>query len=602
MAKTVRHSYKFGAFRLDAVEHLLYREGGEVVPLKPKVVETLELLVSERGRLVGKDELMHRLWPDTAVEESNLTQNVYLLRKELGAAEDGRSYIETVPRRGYRFTAEVEDVREGGDSAEAERTAEEWDGPFNSLAVLPLLNEGEDPEAEYLCDGLTESLIDHLSRLPRLKVMAHSSVSRYKGRAAAPQEVGRALGVGALLTGRVRLTGGRLVVRAELVDAAAGWRLWGGRYEGPSTDVLGLQETIARELTNRLRPGLTGEERSRLARRHTESTAAYHLFIKARYYLNKRLLETIQRAVEYFREAVESDPAYAPAYAGLADCYPLLNLYGALPPREAYARAEAAATRALELDDSFAQAHNALGVIKLFNGWDRAGADACFRRAIELDPNYPDARQRYGMSLVSAGRFAEAERELERAQGLDPLSLITRTISSYPFDYARDFGRAAARLREVIEMDPNYSMAHFRLGLTYAQQGRHEEALTRLRRSAELSGDRDVVAALGYVAGLAGAESDARAALADLERREREGFVPAYDRALVHVGLGEAEAALDWLSRAFEERSYWLIYLKVDPALDPLRGHPRFAELLRRVANPDDARLSAEVAAPCPLS
>lgn len=600
MTKTVRRSYKFGAFRLDAAEHLLYREGGELVPLKPKVVETLEVLVGEHGRLVGKDELMRRLWPDTSVEESNLTQNVYLLRKELGAAEDGRSYIETVPRRGYRFTAEVEEVTEGGAGAAAERSAEASDDSFSALAVLPFVNEREDPEAEYLSDGLTESLIDHLSRLPRLKVMAHSSVSRYKGRAVAPQEIGRGLGVGALLTGRVRLTGGRLFVRAELVDAAAGWRLWGGSYEEPSTDVLRLQETIARELTNRLRPGLTGEERSRLARRHTESTLAYHLFIKARYYLNKRLLETIRTAVEYFREAVEADPAYAPAYAGLADCYPLLNLYGALPPREAYARAEAAATRALELDDSFAQAHNALGVIKLFNGWDRAGADACFRRAIELDPDYPDARQRYGMSLVSAGRFAEAERELERAQGLDPLSLITRTISSYPFYYARDFGRAAARLREVIEMDPNYSMARFRLGLTYAQQGRYEEALTQLRRSAELSGDRDVVAALGYVAGLAGAESDARAALADLERRALEGFVPAYDRALVHIGLGEAEAALDWLLRAYEERSYWLIYLEVDPALDPLRARPRFAELLRRVARPDDTGLSAETVAETP--
>lgn len=589
MAKPVRHSYIFGAFRLEAAEHLLYREGGEVVPLKPKVVETLELLVSERGRLVGKDELMRRLWPDTSVEESNLTQNVYLLRKELGEDGDGRSYIETVPRRGYRFTAEVEEVREAAPGAEPEGAAGAWPGPVESLAVLPLLCEGDDPDAEYLSDGLTESLIDHLARLPRLKVLAHSSVSRYKGRAVDAQAVGRAHGVGAVLTGRIRLAGGRLSVRAELADTAAGWRLWGGLYEGAGTEVLKLQETVARELTHRLRPGLTGEERSRLARRHTESTEAYHLFIKARYYLNKRLLETIRRAVEYFREAVEADPAYAPAYAGLADCYPLLNLYGALPPREAYARAEAAATRALELDDSFAQAHNALGVIKLFYRWDRAGAEGCFRRAIELDPDYPDARQRYGMLLVSAGRFAGAELELGRAQGLDPLSLITRTISSYPFYYARDFGRAASRLREVIEMDPNYSMARFRLGLTYAQQGHYEEALTQLRRSAELSGDRDVVAALGYVAGLAGAESDARAALADLERRGREGFVPAYDRALVHIGLGEADAALDWLCRACEERSYWLIYLGVDPALDPLRGRPRFAELLRMGARPHDA-------------
>ena len=580
MRGSVLHSYKFGGFRLDVTQRLLYRPGGEVAPLKPKVVETLELLVRGRGRLVGKEELMERLWPGRVVEESNLAQYVYLLRKELG--EGRRGYIVTVPGRGYRFTAEVEEVSEGAAAAVG------GPAPIDSLAVLPLRNEGGDPEAEYLCDGITDGLIDHLSRLPRLKVMAHSSVFHYRGREVAPQEVGRDLGVRAVLAGRLRQAGGRLVVRTELVDAAEGWRLWGGRYEGPCSDLLGLQDAIAREVSGELRPGLSGEERSRLGKRHTENTEAYRLFIKARYYLNKRLLETIRKAVAYFREAVEADPDYAPAYAGLADCYPLLNLYGALPPREAYARAEEAATRALELDDSFAQAHNALGVIKLFYGWDRAGAESAFRRAIELDPSYPDARQRYGMMLVSAGRFAEAEREMERAQGLDPLSLITKTIGVYPFYYSRDFERAAVRLREVLEMDPNYSMAHFRLGLTYAQQGRHGEALAELRRSAELSGDRDVVAALGYVSGLAGEASGARAALAELDRRRRDGFVPAYDMALVHVGMGDAGAALDWLEKAREERSYWLIYLQVDPALDPLRGHPRFAGLLRSVVGPTE--------------
>jgi TolB-like protein/tetratricopeptide (TPR) repeat protein len=580
MTKPVKHLYQFGDFCLDATERLLYRRGGGVVPLKPKVVETLELLVLGRGRLLGKDELMERLWPDAFVEESNLAQYVYLLRKVLGAGEDGRGYIETVPRRGYRFTAEVEEVGEGLENEEEEAA------PFDSLAVLPLADEGDYPDAEYLSEGITDGLIDRLSRLPRLRVMAHSSVFHYKGREVAPQEVGRELGVSTVLTGRVRRSGGRLFVRAELVDAGGGWRLWGGRYESPSADIMGLQETMARELSERLRPGLTGEERRRLARRDTESTEAYHLFIKARYYLNKRLLASIKRAVEYFRQAIELDPEYAPAYAGLADCYPLLNLYGALQPREAYTAAEAAATRALEIDDSFAQAHNSLGVIRLFYGWDRAGAEVCFRRAVELDPFYPDARLRYGMLLTAAGRFEEAEREMSRAQGLDPLSLIAKTIGAYPAYYSRDFVRAAERLREVTEMDSNYSMAHFRLGLTYAQQGRYGEALTELRRSAALSGDRDVVAALGYVSGLAGREQEARAALTELDRREREGFVPAYDRALVHLGMGDDEAALDWLERAYRERSYWLIYLEVDPALDPLRAHTRFAQLLRGVVGP----------------
>lgn len=602
MSSVVRHFYRFGEFRLDATEHLLYRQDGEVVPLKPKVVETLELLVRGRGRLIGKDELMERLWPDAVVEESNLTQNIYLLRKVLGADARGRNYIENVPKRGYRFTAEVDEVSDdeagvvatttvaaarGEQAARAAGESGPASAPFNSLAVLPMLNESDDPNAEYLSDGITESIINRLSQLPQLRVMARATVFHYKGRRVAPQEVGRELGVSAVLTGRVRQLGDRLIIRTELVDAHAGWQLWGGQYDRYASDIFELQEAIAREISDKLQLKLTGEEQKHLTKRHTESTEAYHLFIKARYYLNKRRIETIRKAIEYFQQAIDIDPAYAPAYTGLADCYPLLNLYGALQPREAYTKAEAAARKALEIDDSFAEAHNSLGVIKLFYKWDWKGAESSFRQAIELNPGYADAHQRYSMLLVAGGRFSEARAELERAQELDPLSLITKTISGYPFYYAREYERAEEHFREVIEMDQNYSMAHFRLGLTYAQQGRMEEARAELQTSAQLSGDRDVVAALGYVHGLAGRESEALAALAELTKRERAGFVSAYDKALVYLGLGDTEAALDWLERAFEERSYWLIYLQVDPALDPLRASPRFIELLDKVVGPD---------------
>lgn len=612
MSRPAKHLYEFGEFRLDAAEHLLYRRDGGVVPLKPKVVETLELLVRERGRLIGKDELMGRLWPDTVVEESNLTQNIYLLRKVLGADSQGRNYIETIPKRGYRFTAEVLEVfdEETGATVETKlsetRVAVRVDeteslnatSPINSLAVLPMSNESDDPNAEYLSDGITESIINNLSQLPQLKVMARSTVFHYKSRRVAPQEAGRELGVGAVMTGRVLQVGERLIIRAELVDATTGWQLWGGQYDRYSTDILELQETIAREISGNLRLKLTGEEEKFFAKRHTESTEAYHLFIKGRYYLNKRLAETIRKAVEYFQRAIDVDPTYAPAYVGLADAYPLLTLYGALTPQEAYPRAEAAARRALEIDESFAEAHNSLGVIKLFYEWDWAGAEAEFRRAIELKPGYPDAHQRYGMLLTARGRFAEAVEELECAQALDPLSLITKTIGGYPFYYGRDYEQAAARFREVIEMDRNYSMAHFRLGLTYAQQGLVEEALAELRQSAKLSDDRDVVAALGYIHGLAGAVAAARAALAELAERGRTGFVSAYDKVLVHLGLGETKAALDWLERAYEEHSYWLIYLQVDPALDPLRANPRFQELLRKIFGPEADTGHIEISPP----
>lgn len=596
MSKAVSHFYRFGDFRLDPLEHLLYRQD-EVVPLKPKVVETLELLLSERGRLLTKDELMERLWPDTIVEDSNLAQNIYLLRKVLGTDPGGRSYIETVPKRGYRFTAEVEEIFDndtagvvsGPAGARLESTSVSTGVVANSVAVLPMLNESGDTNAEYLSDGITESIINQLSQLSQLRVMARSTVFHYKGRTIAPRDVGRALGVSAVVTGRVRQLAERLIVSVELVDANAGWQLWGGHYDRSSADIFELQEAIAREISDKLQLRLTGEDREQLAKRHTDSTEAYHLFIKGRYYLNKRLIETIRKAIQYFQQAIEIDPAYALAYVGLADCYPLLNLYGELTPREAYPKAEAAARRALSIDDSLAEAHNSLGVIKLFYEWDWTGAERSFRQAIELKPGYADAHQRYGMLLVSGGRFAEASAELEQARELDPLSLITKTISGYPFYYARDFDRAALRFREVIDTDQSYSMAHFRLGLTCAQQGQTEPALAELEHSSQLSGDRDVVAALGYVYGLANKKSEAQAALAELEKREQVGFVSAYDKALIYVGLGETNAALDWLEKAFEERSYWLIYLPVDPVLDPLRASPRFTELLKKIGGPSAA-------------
>jgi len=581
-------------FRLDVNERLLYKQTGEVVPLKPKVVETLELLVRERGRLLGKEELLGRLWPDTVVEESNLSQNIYLLRKVLGMDASGRAYIETVPKRGYRFTAEVEEVMDDDLEALSEHSllrkqvAFQEDLRINSLAVLPMSNESDDPNIEYLSDGITESVINHLSQLPQLRVMARSTVFYYKTRDVTPQKAGRELGVRAVLTGRVLQLGERLIVRTELVDTETGCQLWGGQYDRYSSDILELQQNIAQEISEKLQLKLSREEQERLTKRYTESTEAYHLFIKGRYHLNKRLIKSIHKAIDYFQQAIDTDPAYVPAYVGLADCYPLLNLYGGFDPRKAYTKAEAAARQALEIDDAFAEAHNSLGVIKLFYKWDWAGAEESFRKAIELKPGYADAHQRYGMLLVARGRFEEATAKLEHAQELDPLSLITKTISGYSFYYGRSYQKAVERLREVIEMDQNYSMAHFRLGLTYAQQRRYEEALAELQQSTLLSGDRDVVAALGYVYGLAGIRSEAQAALVELKKREESGFVSAYDKTLVYLGLGDIELALDWLEKAYEERSYWLIYIEVDPVLDQLRSNPRFAELLRKVVGPDE--------------
>jgi len=582
--------YEFENFRLDALHLMLYRNGQEL-EFAPKVVETLFALIEKQNQIVSKEDLMKRLWKDSFVEEANLVQNIYLLRKALGKTADGQDRIETFRRRGYRFNGLVSRL----DNRTA-RTVSTQSGigptgsrngghsSFGSLAVLPFKNESADANIEYLSDGITESLINRLAEVSRLRVVARSTIFRYKGRNSTPQEIGSEIGVDAILTGRVLQFDKHLIVRTELVDVANGWQLWGRQYDRHPSDVLELQETISNEISENLRLKLTSAEQERLTKRYTESTEAYYLYIKGRYYLNKRLTKTIEQAADYFQRAIDLDPTYAPAYVGLADCYPLLSLYGALTPADAYPKARAAAEKALEIDRGLTKAYNALGVVKLFYEWDWAGAESAFRRAIELNPGYPDAHQRYGMFLTAVSRFDEAEAQFEQARQLDPLSLITITLSAYPYYYGRQYEKAVERLKQVIRTDKNYSMAHFRLGLTLAQQQDFEGAIFELRISRELSDDRDTIAALGYVQGLAGDTGGAEAALVELDQREKGGFVSAYDRVLVSIGLGDHDSAIEWLQRAYDERSYWLIYLRVDPALDSLRSDSRFAKLVDKVA------------------
>ena len=578
-------SYEFEDFRLDGSILMLYRDD-EAVALAPKVVETLLALVERRGEIVSKEEMMKRLWADAFVEDANLTQNIYLLRKTLGKGHDGRDLIETFRRRGYRFNGKIAENSDGAEnkSASGERQiSSAANTEFNSLAVLPLTNESDDPNAEYLSDGITESIINRLSQISTLRVVARNTVFQYKNKAAMPQEVGRKLGVSAILTGRILFHDERLIVRVELVETVNGWQIWGEQYDRPAADVLGLQETMAREISENLHLKLSSEEQKRLTKRYTQSSEAYHLFVRGRHQLNKRLTKDIEQAAEYFQKAIDVDPTFVPAYVGLADCYPLLSLYGALTPQEAYPKARAAAEKALEIDDRFTKAYNSLGVVKLFYEWDWAGAETAFKRAIELNHGYSDARQRYGMFLTAQGRFAEAVAEFERARQFDPLSLIIQTIAGYPFYYSRRYDEAARLFAEVTATDETYSMAHFRLGLTMAQQGLYDDSIVELQKAIGLSNDRDTIAALGYVHGLQGNHGEANAALAELAEREKDGFVTSYNRVLVNIGLENYPAALDWLEKAFDERSYWLIYLKVDPALDATRDDSRFVGLQAKI-------------------
>jgi serine/threonine-protein kinase len=456
---------------------------------------------------------------------------------------------------------------------------------IRSLAVLPFANATADPDAEYLSDGITESLIDRLAQLPRLRVMARSTVFRYKGQTMDPQTVGRNLNVGAVLMGRILQRGESLLVTAELVDVANGWRLWGEQYNRKRADLLAVQDEIAREISERLRVRLTGEDKKRLAKHYTEDTEAYQLYLRGRYYWNKRTQEGLERGIEYFKQAIEKDPSYALAYAGLADSYYLLagTAFGALPPQEAIPRAKAAALKALQIDDALAEAHASMALI-LTSEWDWLGAEKEYKRSIELNPRYPTVRQWYAFYLTARGRLEEALAEAQRAHELDPLSIIINRDLGLIFYYARQPDRAIEQYLKTIELDPNFALAHQALGRACLAKGMHQQAVEHIQRAASLAGESVAMsAALAHAYGVAGRKSEAKKILADLLERSRRLQVEPMSIAVTYVGLGDNENAFAWLEKAYAERSMGLQTLKIHPIFDGLRSDSRFQDLLRRV-------------------
>ncbi len=464
MSRPAKHFYEFGRFRLDPEEHLLLRNG-KPVALTPKVFDILLVLIRNSGHVVEKGELMRAVWPDSFVEENNLTVNMSALRKALGTGHAERQYIETVPKRGYRFFANVREVRgESPDLVEEyagarliteEKSSVRRDQAITSLAVLPLVNASADPQMEYLSDGITETIINSLAQLPQLRVMARSTVFRYKGREADPQAVGHELGVGAVLTGRVSQVGESLIISMELVDVAHGWQLWGEQYNRNPADIFALQEEIAREISGKLRLRLTGEQQQRLTKRYTESTEAYQAYLRGRYHWNKYTREGLKKGTAYFQQAIDLDPGYALAYAGLADSYyRLSNLY--LPPREAMPKAKAAAMKALEIEEMLAEAHASLGLVRFWYEWDWQGAEREYKRAIELNPGYAIAPLWYGLQLMALGRFDDALAEMKRAQDLDPLSLVINTNLGGTLYRARRYDQAIEQCRRTLEIDSSF--------------------------------------------------------------------------------------------------------------------------------------------------
>jgi serine/threonine-protein kinase len=456
-------------------------------------------------------------------------------------------------------------------------------GPIESVAVLPFRNVGAAANTEYLSDGITESIINNLAQVPNLKVMSRNSVFRYKGKDPDVQEVGRELDVQAVVTGRLMIQGDNLSVSVELVDARDSRQLWGERYNRKLADLFTIQDEIAREITAKLRLRLSGEDRKRLAKHHTADIEAYQLYLRGRFALNQRTREGMQKAVKYFEAARAKDPAYALAYAGLADSYALLGDWNYLPPTEAFPKAKAAALKALERDDALAEAYTSLAFVKAQYDWDWAGAEKDFKHALQLNPNYATAHQWYSEFLTAMGRHGEALAEIKRAQELDPLSPIISAVRGRALYFARRYDPAGEQCRKVVEADPKFSAAHLFLGRIYVQQKKYEEAVAEFKEARKLANSTATLAELGHAYAAWGKKAEARKILDELEKLAKKSYVSPARLALIHIGLGDKAKAFPLLERAFTERSDAMPFLKVEPRFDGLHSDPRFAALVKRV-------------------
>jgi eukaryotic-like serine/threonine-protein kinase len=456
--------------------------------------------------------------------------------------------------------------------------------PVDSIAILPFVNVNGDTEIEYLSDGITESVINSLSQIPQLRVMARSTVFAYKGKQSDPRKIGQDLNVGAVLTGTVLHRSENLSVQAELVDVKDGAQMWGDQYNTGFNDILRTQEEIAREISDSLRLRLTGEQQKKLAKHYTENTAAYELYLKGRYYWNKRTGEGFQKAIGQFEQAIAKDPKYALAYAGLADCYTLMPAWALMPPNEGHPKAKQAAERALSLDETLAEAHTALAHTLHNYDWNWIGAEKEYTRAIQLNPNYATAHHWFSNLLSDLGRGDEAIAEKKHALTLDPLSLVINADLGNILYHQRKYDEAMAQLQKSLELDSNFPLAYQFLGYVYEKQNRFDEEISACKKAIEVSQDSlELRAELARALALAGHKDEAKNILDNLLKRAEKEYVVAYEIAMIYDGLGKKDEAFLWLEKAIQERSYQVSSLAVDPRLDSLRSDPRFKPLLTRL-------------------
>ena len=571
---------RFDIFELDLRLGEL-RKRGVKLRLQGQPLQVLAALLEHAGDLVTREEMRSRIWPaDTFVDfDHSLHNAIARLREVLGDSADQPRYIETLPRRGYRFIAEVTSAPSRPDSR---RQADKR--RIQAIAVLPLEDLSGDKNREYFADGMTEALITNLAKIKALRVISRTSAMQYKGVRKSLPQIASELKVDAVMEGSVMRSGERVRINAQLIDAANDQHLWAESYERDFRDILSLQNEIAGQVADQVRIILTPEERTLLGRVRPVDPEAHELLLKARYQWNKRAQESVKKALVCFQSVIDRDPTYAQGYAGLSDCYNILGYYSALPPAEAYPKARAAALKALSLDETLAEPHASLGVVKRDFEWDWAGAEAEFEKAIQLNAGYVEAYHWRSTLHSMLGRHPEALREKKHALAMDPLSVVIRTDLGRMFYFSRNYDQSLAEYRAAIEMDPNFASARLGLAQVHEQKGEFDQAIAECATGVRLSGDTAfALAKLAHSYAAAGRTEQAHSLLERLHDLSRQHYVSPYDLAMIYVALRKHDEAFAGLERAFEQRSLWLGYLKVEPQLDALRPDERFAKLLTRV-------------------
>jgi DNA-binding winged helix-turn-helix (wHTH) protein/tetratricopeptide (TPR) repeat protein len=581
IAETQIICYSFGAFRLDMQRYLLLR-AGEPTQLSPKALKTLLVLVQNRDRVVSKDELLRTIWPDAHVEESNLAQNIFVIRKVLSERNNER-YILTIPGSGYRFVGQVEEIVEEPSRKPIRETSGVSLAQSGILiAVLPLKRLSSMPTDEFLGLGFADALITRLSNLKQIKVRPTSSVLKYREARDDLIAVGHELRVDALLDGVFQRAGNQIRVSVQFVRVADGVTLWAAKFDEEFTNILSIQDSISEQVAGALALKISGEEEQQLRKNYTASSEAFQHFIRGRYFWNLRTLEGLRKSMSCAEQAIQVDPTYAPAYVGLADAYNLLAGHGGLAPKETFPKARAAATVALEIDPSLAEAYASLAFINYRFDWNFEEAERNFQKANALKPNYSTAHHWYGEALASAGRFEESLTELSCSQEFDPLSLPISTDLAQTLYFARRYEESESQVRKALEMDPKFIRAHIVLGAALEQMHRYEEAVESLELAVELSNRNSfAVSGLGHLYASMGKKEAAQECLQFL--LELEQYSSPYNIAVVYAGLGDTENALKYLERAVEVRDVWMVWLPVTPRFDSFRDDERFVKLVTQI-------------------